>query len=260
MAYFQGSPPPQALLANANWRLRNSLWMLPAIVGCSMLTWTSFLYIGIRAKRTAWLIAAVVYGVLFAAAIVFVEIGDGDNAADADLTATQKAVGEWGGGVMVAVWIAGIVHVAIVRRHYLEWLAYNSGQWWAKTSFPAPQPLPMPRPLPMAQPNPAYPATLLGTDHQSQQYWAPGHRPPPPVDVNVANEAEFRSLGLRDDAVAALLNARRQRGGFASIQEFAAAAGLKPHELSAVSARITIPAPPPQPVQHYHSRGRRLDL
>src|SRR5690606_21976205 len=51
------------LLRDKPWRDRNSMWLLPTIGCCGLLTWASFLYIGIRGRRRAWLGAAAAYGV-----------------------------------------------------------------------------------------------------------------------------------------------------------------------------------------------------
>jgi hypothetical protein len=57
------SVPAPAAARGFGWKALHSLWVAPALA-FGFLTWTSFLYIGIRHRRRAWLIAAAVYGAL----------------------------------------------------------------------------------------------------------------------------------------------------------------------------------------------------
>lgn len=261
---FPRQPNPQQLLASQDWRLRNSWWVLPTLLCCGMATWASFLYIGMKTRTRAWLVAAGVYTVLLVGVIVLLELGgpsDTEVDAGAVRTATQQTIHEWTGGAIIAVWVAGIVHALLVRPHFLRKLALDAAPWWAKAGShtvvhphygqaPPPAPWAPPTPIPPAPPAPPLPAPPL---------------PAPPVSlnkqvpVNTATPAELAALGLSPAAVDAVLAARARPGGLRGVQEFAAASGVKPHELHALAPRLSFD-PPPQAPPPFRAGGRRLDL
>lgn len=232
-------PLPQQLLADSRWRFRNSLWTLAAFLGCGMFTWISFGYIGFKARNRVWQACAVCYALAFAGLMVAMEFSgpsDDEVAAGAVRTPTEQAVQNWVAGAIVAIWVGGMVHAMLVRPRWLVWRAHHSGAWWEQ-AVPAPI-------VPVyAPPAPAAPTRVdLSTE----------------VDVNTAGEEEFRTLGLPEDVVAELISRRRTTGGFATVQEFAAAAGLKPHELAQLLPRIRIPNA--QTPTGFQPTARRLDL
>src|SRR6187402_1498601 len=96
----------ERLLREKPWRERNSMWLLPTIACCGLLTWASFLYVGIRARQRTWLAAAGVYGVL---TIVYVTIlSSAPKAADGttDLSGWRGAAGTI---FLLVVWVGGCV-------------------------------------------------------------------------------------------------------------------------------------------------------
>jgi hypothetical protein len=110
----------EPLLHDRAWRRRNSRWLWPAVGGVGFLTWTSFLYIGVKAKRTSWLVAAALYFIAFV--ICFVLIGMAPELPDgsADTSSWQSNVGTL---LALAVWFGGIVHALITNR---QWLALQA--------------------------------------------------------------------------------------------------------------------------------------
>lgn len=83
------------------WKLLHSLWMAPALA-LGFLTWGSFLYIGVRHRHRAWLIAAALYGALTVAVgalILTTTDGQGVTSAPAALC--------W-----LALFLGGIMHAA----------------------------------------------------------------------------------------------------------------------------------------------------
>ena len=105
-----GGADTTAPLRSRRWRLRHSLWMLPAIVGFGLFTWVSFLYIGVRAKRSGWLAAA---GLYFAGTVaVFVIDGLAGNASALESVYVV---------LMLAMWIGGTVHAVFSNRNWLRW-------------------------------------------------------------------------------------------------------------------------------------------
>lgn len=151
------------LAGTRGWRIGNSLWLLPLFC-CGLLTWTSFLYIGARTRNRVWLISGAVY--LIATIAVFVLIAkSGPSTSDVAAGATpptsgQKAMSDWGAGLMLAMWLAGIVQGLLARPHYLHTL-----------HLAQPQPVLVPQ-YGQAAPAVAAPA-WTGLDPNA--YWAPQH-------------------------------------------------------------------------------------
>jgi len=120
------------LLQDRDWRRRNSMWLVPTVVCCGVMTWASFLYIGVTAKRPAWLAAAAGYGVAFVA--YFVLVGSAPKAAPGSPSTTswQSTTGTI---CFLVVWIGGSVHALIINRQWLAFLASPQDQ--ATTSWSA---------------------------------------------------------------------------------------------------------------------------
>ena len=77
------------------------------------------------------------------------------------------------------------------------------------------------------------------------------------VDVNTASAAELARLpGLDQSRARRLVKERNRRGGFVSLDAFAAAAELQPHQLVRLREAATCSPPPRKP----RTFGRRLDL
>src|SRR4051812_20062687 len=100
--------PSSTLLRRRTWRWWHSLWMLPCILGVGILTWISFLYIGVRARRRRWLRHAAVYGAAAVTAVVVSNKGPEVAKNGAALLA-------------VIVWIAGMIHASWINREWLHW-------------------------------------------------------------------------------------------------------------------------------------------
>jgi len=112
------------LLQDRDWRRRNSMWLLPTLVCCGVLTWASFLYVGVRAKRPAWLAAAAAYGV--ATATYFVLVDTAPRAADGT-SITPGGQSTFGTIFFLAVWIGGSIHALIINSQWLSFLASPKG-------------------------------------------------------------------------------------------------------------------------------------
>jgi hypothetical protein len=103
------------------------------------------------------------------------------------------------------IWLAVIVHSIAVNPLYLRWRAANVP--WFERSAPPRTSVPPPAPK--------------------------------VIDVNTATALEF-VVALNFDGVRAqaLVEARRARGGFAGVEDFAAVAELVPYELEALRSRL----------------------
>ncbi len=110
----------EVLLDDRAWRRRNSMWLLPTVLCCGLLTWGCFLFVGVRAKRRSWLTAAAVYGVAVVAYFVLIETGPKAPDGTSDTSSWQGTVGSL---FFLAVWFGGAVHALIINRQWLAFLA-----------------------------------------------------------------------------------------------------------------------------------------
>lgn len=154
------------------WRAANSLWVIPTLICCGLLTWTSFLYIGVRTRRRVWIISAAVY---FAAAVGMIVLMALSGPTDDELatgktpprTHTQQTISDWSGGYIIALWFGGVVHALLARPHYLHTL-------YGRTQQPVQAPM---YPNQIHQPQPQPHEWLTGSP---QQYWGPTTSQPLP--------------------------------------------------------------------------------
>jgi helix-hairpin-helix protein len=245
---------PMSIMPDAQprlgWRIVRSLWLIGPLVGFGCLGGASFIYIGLRARRPAWWISGVAYLGLSIAAVSLIDRGE--------QTTTRGTVAVW---VLIAAWLVSIVHAGLVNPAWLQWQATHGGilSLPRMVQLPGPAPSTSTAPLPGIVPDPA-------------EFYAPSDRPPTssagplpdphplgsagPVDVNTASAEQLATLpGLdlaRAQRVVALREARR---GFASVNEFASAAELAPHEF-VHTQRLVVCIPRP----HQGSLGRVLDV
>jgi hypothetical protein len=214
---------PQERLTNRPWRLLNSWWLLLPMFSCGCLTWVGFLYIGISARRWAWWLWGLVYGAITIAGIVIIPSDT--------ITGPRSDIGS---GLLTLAWLAAVVHGLTINR---DWLRHRaSGPWYAQ-GWPEQQP---PRP-PM--PSRSYPAGAVN-ETTSLCNEPPGAST---VDANTASAIDLsRFLGLAPSRTTQIVRIRQQRGGFAGLDDFAAATPLAPHELVRVREllRFSPPAPP----------------
>lgn len=262
---FASSKTPNQLLADRKWRLRHSVWMLGPIVSFGMITWVSFLYIGVRARRRDWQIAGVLYAIGVVIVFIFTPSPDSTGAP------ASGSAADWTAGLLFALWVAGVTHALLSNKSWLRWRAQNSTPWYVTSGgaevrggHKAPGPSSLPPQL-----------SGLGIDsanYYSQQQGhsdaggsSPGDRSPLPsdppaaprnapaasfasIDVNIASASELATLpGFNDERAKHAVAARERLGGFNSIQQFADTAGLLPHEHHRVRSLVTctLPNSPP---------------
>ncbi|MGK5520633.1 ComEA family DNA-binding protein [Micromonospora sp. URMC 107] len=147
-----------------------SWWLLLPVLGCSCLGGFGFIYVGLRAGRAAWWIPGIVYAVVGWTA--FVLVGESDK---------ESAVSDWAVGVLLAVWIASILHAALINPAWLRWLtqrrARSAAATWPGGGYPL-------APLPGAAPaGPApYPGmTLTYPSGSPAKYPSQAYPPYPPA-------------------------------------------------------------------------------
>jgi DNA-binding SARP family transcriptional activator len=111
-------PQRRSPLGSRPWRIRHSLWLLPALLGFGFWTWLSFLYIGIRARRRDWVLIAVAYVVLLVVACIMIDV-------------THPGWISTVGGCLwlLGIWGGGSVHAVLVNRAWLRWRS-DSTPWY----------------------------------------------------------------------------------------------------------------------------------
>ncbi|MEU2661970.1 helix-hairpin-helix domain-containing protein [Micromonospora sp. NPDC007220] len=162
-----GWPPPAVPRPSTTWQVLQSWWLLLPVLGCSCLGGLGFIYVGLRAQRAAWWLPGIFYTVVGSAA--FLVVGESDQ---------ESALSDWAVGVLLAVWIASILHAALINPAWLRWLTDRRARFaataWPGGAYPlAPLPGaapagPIPHPYPgmsptyqpgstAGYPSPAYP-------------------------------------------------------------------------------------------------------
>jgi hypothetical protein len=228
----------------AGWRIKHSLWLLVPILGGGCFSGVGLLIVGLVARKPAWWVAGLLYvPATWAAFLIMGSLPEKSTASDVGVL------------VFLLIWLACIVHSIAVNPLYLRNRAANV-RWFDPAAAYGTRPLSgqQQQHQPIFQPPP------FGQQHQQQQpvfqqppmfYQQPpisAPLPPPVpevVDVNAASALEF-VLALNFDGVRAqaLVEARKARGGFADVEDFAVVAELVPYELEALRSRLVCgPAP-----------------
>ncbi|WEO77196.1 helix-hairpin-helix domain-containing protein [Cryobacterium sp. SO2] len=241
------------------WRLVASSWLLLLLVPAGGLAWLAFGVLALVARRRAWGIVAAVYGV---AAIV-----------------VQLPADPVGHILQGTLFLVVVLHGLILNQAWLLllWGRRESGL----TVFGNPaggRPRAAARSRPRSQARvqaaaiPKEAEQLLGAGGTSRSDYlddsaaaapAPRRRatrapaaPAALVDVNTANQRTLAKLTGMDRALAkAAVTERTKRGGFASLDDFAATAGLQPHEMVRLGSEAFCSSRP----RTKRSFGRRVD-
>lgn len=249
-------------MAESPWRpgFNAKFWLVASTIGGGgLLAGFVFFSIGRLARRPDWWIPGPIYLV---ASLTFLYLMVRGPEADRDEFATA----------FVAVWFSSFAYAVIIVV-LLRW-STRYRMWCGPQRAPLPPPpggdtsvrAEPPAPSNVAlSPDPV--GLPAGLAPPPGDFYAPGPAastaPPAPIDVNAAidvNTAGARQLttlpGFHPDRVKQVLAERRTRRGFGSIEEFAAAAGLAPHEFVRIRDLVVCTTPPPVPP----ARGRILDV
>ncbi|MBB2943305.1 hypothetical protein FB565_003018 [Actinoplanes lutulentus] len=194
------------------------------------MTWSAFLYIGVRARKAYWIGVGAVY--LLATVAYFVLIETTKN--------EEGKSSEWVGGLAAAIWIAGMVHAILVNRSWLRWLAVNNSPWYVRPL----QSMPVHAPLP---------DQIHDMGVGQQQFYGSSHPTAPPptavsLDVARASAEQLSVLPGFDLARGRRVVAERSsQGGFRTVEDFIAAASLAPHEYVRIRGLVTCSPPEQKP-------------
>ena len=176
------------------------LWVLTSLIPFGWVTFTGFLYAGIRARRALWVISGLAYLAVTAATIYVTEIDENQDGADDTL----------GYIVMFVAWGVGILQAFLSRKPYLRRLAIidDPALVAART---AEERRAYARELAVSQPDLARAANLGRTG---------GFDEGGVVDVNHAPVEDIADLPGIDAATARRIVAVRDRiGGFSSLED-----------------------------------------
>jgi hypothetical protein len=254
------APPPQ----KASWKLANSLWVLAPILSFGCLGIAGFLYVGLRARRSSWWIAGTVYSVVGCLCLYW----SSELPPESDLSSLFALF--W-----VLAWVVSVAHAVAINSSWLQWLATQQAPRpvpWTYPHTPAPAPMPPPvqpivpspyqyyaTPTPTPQPPPPDPDPSMPPP--SDPWATPPEHPGTLLDVNAAGPDDFARLpNILPEQAARAVAARQQGNGFGSVQEFAAAAGLAPHQLAAVRDRLTCNPPAGPAPGRDEPYGRIVDV
>ena len=244
------------------WKLLQSWWVLISIVGFGCLSGAGFVLIGLRARKPGWWGAGVAYLVVETALFVATDrVGEGTPEHLDD-----NVVLVWG-----LLWFVCIVHAFVLNVFWLRWqeqrylaaqpqafgspvgpasaVPYSGAPYsappysTASSGFPAQGTPPhgyASQQIPSQQvPVQQFPSTST-TPWPAPTPWTPNG----PVDVNIADAAQFSTLEAFDGArVAYVLSERQRRGGFTNLAEFAATAQLTPYQFERIQHRLTLSPP-----------------
>ncbi|GAB3618208.1 hypothetical protein GCM10027416_27650 [Okibacterium endophyticum] len=263
------------------WMIAWSLWMLLVLIPGGVMTWAAFLVIGILGRNTRWTVSGIVYAVV--AVVLSLELWEAWDivlwgayyvgSIIHALTVNPRWLAlQWGrrerGESFAGVRIGSAAANSSSGSRADRTSAVRRGARSEKQSQATP---------------PAEAEELVnapGTDRSdylsdavtagppgsSRSLRAPGTsrtaaRPaepePEPIDVNTASQRELSRLpGMDRRSAKAVVKARTERGGFASVEDFARTAGLQPHEIVRLRD-LTVCSPRPRAARSF---GRRLDL
>jgi hypothetical protein len=247
---------PAENLASRTWRMQHSAWMLPAFLCAGIFVWASFLYIGIRARRREWLLAAAGYA--GAIVVVFIAMSFTDDGVKESTSGAERAVSL----VILAIWVGGSIHAVATNRSWLKWSAHAKEPlpWYAEGSATSPTISPT-----ISQPDPLGDALAGRTAGL-----APPVRVATPtastaspsmtsVDLNSVTAQQLeQQLGLTASESALITATRTRLGRFTDVTQVLTEAGLEPHRFAQIQPHLVVAASGAPKATH--KRGRRLEL
>ncbi|WP_309128554.1 helix-hairpin-helix domain-containing protein [Microbacterium sp.] len=258
---------PRRAVPGIGWMLLMSTWMISTVIPGSLFGWLGFLSIGIIGRMRRWVVVGVALGV---AAIV----------------ATLPLWGQWQPMVAAIVYLGGMLLALAANPSWLRAMWTRSQVAVGAASVKAPVNAPPARTTGRStdgrsrggrrrndttasrDSGPTRAAVDTTVDSEAERladragastaaYFAAAETPAAgPVDVNAADAAALADLpGITRARARSLVKQRERQGGFVSLDAFATAAGLQPHELVRLRA-AAVCSPPARGRRRF---GRRVD-
>ncbi|MFD5215092.1 helix-hairpin-helix domain-containing protein [Microbacterium sp. NPDC058345] len=258
---------PRRAVPGVGWMLLMSTWMISTVIPGSLFAWLGFLSIGIIGRMRRWVLVGVALGV-------------------AAILAVLPVWQHWQPMVAAIVYLGGMLLALAANPSWLRamWARSQAAVSAAPVKAPAQAPATAPaessedrtvterrsragrrRAKATASRGTRSSAATADTEAarladragaSTASYFAATDTPPERVDVNAADAAALAGLpGITRGRARSLVKQRERQGGFVSLDAFATAAGLQPHEL--VRLRQTAVCSPPARGQRRF--GRRVD-
>lgn len=278
---------PEEKLCSRSWRIRNSGWVLTSILSAGFLTWTGFLYTGLKSKNRRFLIAAAGWG-----AWMLINIVWSNNVPSPEKGQPGTAASDLYSSFLVIGYIASIIHQCVWNKQWLRWRAHYR-PWYTSASSSVANPstpdlehrigavfggvqtasaMPpkrgtqkgwgMPAPS-MGQQRPANELGRWGRNdtegpHERQMALA--------VDINTSPAAELVSAGFSRTDAERIVESRNRFGSFSTPADLVARGIIAPHVYQDLRHGVTVAmdVPPAQPAptrgESTPRHGRRLDF
>ncbi|MFK2825997.1 helix-hairpin-helix domain-containing protein [Bacillus sp. B190/17] len=240
------------------WELRNSIWMLWAILTLGFFSYVSFFYASYKVKQRKWFIAGIIYSALFIMLIVVME---------------SVPVDHWFYNVTFMIyfigWIASIVHVFKIRPEYLLRLEakISSGykekemqslkqkitqEYAAAHSIKREEHSIADNHVVEEQPEMIQPVEKEKEKEPSSEVQM--------IDVNKASEADIAKVpGIGGLFAKKVISVREQENGFTSFDHFVEALAIKPHLIEKIKPYLIFPDHS-HPEQTKKTEGRVVDF
>ncbi|MBU5268242.1 helix-hairpin-helix domain-containing protein [Virgibacillus proomii] len=207
------------------WELRNSIWMLWAILTLGFFNYISFYYISFRVKQRKWLFAALVYSLIFITWTIITEIYPEKH------WMTDVAF-----SVFLLGWIVSIVHVFKIRKEYLLRLEVKiaSGQREIQSL--------------REQIRREYGGTVEAASKVAPVQQEVKEKPKDTVkmiDINTASEDEVAEVpGIGALFAKKVIEVRKREDGFTSFEHFVQTLSIKPHLAEKMRPFLVFPEKP----------------
>lgn len=198
------------------WEMRNSLWLVWPLV--FHLAFISFFWIGIRAKKTSWIIWGVAYLIVWIVCFAYLLFLGTKMAVDV-LTETAPAGGSDNlifllGLALIFGWIIPFIQLIVLRREYLVRRdALLTKQAYDEVRYR----------------NEVIQASMQ-KDVRPADPVPPTDAPPEKTDLNACTEQQLSALpGVSVAMAKRAIEMRKESGGFVSVADFNERLGLAPH-------------------------------
>lgn len=221
------------------WELRNSIWMLWAILTFGALNYISLFYASNKVKQKKWFIAGIIYSIIFIFMMVISEVVPTKHWLY-DLTLAAYLIG----------WIASIIHVFKIRPEYLLRLEAKISTGYKEKEIESlkrkiSQEYVTKSPIENTQKSIiTSPVTEQSKVVQEKVINESKEVPSEKkiIDVNTASEQEIAKIpGIGSIFAKKVISVRNQQNGFKSFEHFIETLSVKPHLIEKIKPYLAFP-------------------
>lgn len=224
-----------------SWEVIHSLWVLWTLP-MGLLSWISFIYIGIRVRQMKWIISGLIYSI---ALILFILIGTDPTDGYLILVPENSWIIDVQILITLAVWVISIFHAFWARKEYLLRLEaisdpeirdedYLKRKYAMEYAYGNEEKSKFQNPFKRSSVN-----SELQQEHV-KKHVKEVEFPSKPVDINNDPEEVIAELPGIGSILAKKVVETRQLSPFKSVDEFGEVLGLKPHIIERVRPLIVI--------------------